>query len=96
MNKNKHIGSSFDDFLAEEGLLEEANAVAAKRVIAWQISEAMKTNGISKQVLAQRMHTSRSQLDRVLDENDTGLTLETLSNAASALGYRVKIDLVAA
>lgn len=93
--RTPHIGSSFDDFLADEGLLEESTAVAVKRVIAWQISEAMKANGIKKATLAKMMHTSRAQLDRVLDENDTGMTLDTLSRAASALGYRVKFDLVA-
>lgn len=93
---NPHIGSGFDDFLQEEALLEEVTAVATKRVIAWQIKEAMKVSGLNKKTLAERMHTSRSQLDRVLDKNDTGLTLETLSRAASALGYRVKVDLIAA
>lgn len=95
MSKNKHIGSSFDDFLAEEGLLEEANAAAAKRVIAWQIAEAMKLAGITKTEMADRMHTSRAALNRVLDENDTGLTLDTLSKAAAALGRKVKVELVA-
>lgn len=96
MKSNPHIGSGFDDFLQEEGILEEVTAVATKRVIAWQIKEAMKASGLNKKTLAERMHTSRSQLDRVLDQNDTGLTLETLSRAASALGYRVKVELVAA
>lgn len=97
MNKqHPNIGSSFDDFLAEEGLLEDATAVAVKRVIAWQLSEAMKLAGVKKNELAKRMHTSRSHLDRVLDAADTGLTLDTLSRAAFALGYRVKVDLVAA
>lgn len=95
MSKNKHIGSSFDDFLADEGLLEEVNAVAAKRVIAWQITEAMKLAGITKTEMAGRMHTSRAALNRVLDENDTGLTLDTLSKAAAALGRKVKVELVA-
>jgi antitoxin HicB len=94
--QNPHIGSSFDDFLSEEGLLEEATAVAIKRVIAWQIAEAMKTRGLTKTAMAVRMHTSRSHLDRVLDANDTGLTIDTLSRAAQALGYRVKIELAAA
>jgi antitoxin HicB len=94
--RNPHIGSSFDDFLAEDGLLEEATAVAIKRVIAWQIAEAMKLRGLTKTAMAGRMHTSRSHLDRVLDENDTGLTIDTLSRAAQALGYRVKIELDAA
>lgn len=97
MNKlNRHVGSDFDDFLAEDGLLEEAMAVAIKRVIAWQIAEAMKSRGLSKKAMAERMHTSRSHLERLLDENDTGLTLETLSRAAHVLGYRVKVELAAA
>lgn len=96
MSKSKHIGSSFDDFLADEGLLEVANSIAAKRVIAWQIAEAMKLAGITKTEMAGRMHTSRAALNRVLDENDTGLTLDTLSKAAAALGRKVKVELVAA
>ncbi len=93
---NQHVGSDFDEFLAEEGILEAATAVAVKRVFAWQIAEAMKARGFTKKAMAERMHTSRSHLDRVLDENDTGLTLDTLSRAAQALGYRVKVELVAA
>ena len=96
MSRNKHIGSSFDDFLAEQGLLEATNAIAAKRVIAWQLAEAMKLAGITKTEMADRMHTSRAALNRVLDENDNGLTLDTLSKAAAALGRRVKVELVAA
>jgi DNA-binding Xre family transcriptional regulator len=92
----RHVGSDFDDFLAADGQLETATAVAIKRVIAWQIAEAMKARGLSKKALAARMRTSRSHLDRLLDEDDTGLTLETLSRAAQALGYRVKIELAAA
>lgn len=95
MSRNKHVGSSFDDFLESEGLLEESEALAVKRVIAWQVAEAMKAGNVSKATLAKRMHTSRSQLDRVLDEADTGLTLDTLSRTATALGYRIKVDLVA-
>ena len=94
MSRNVHKGSRFDDFLEEEGLLEEASALAVKRVVAWQVAEAMKAAGISKSALAARMKTSRSQLDRILDETDTGLTLDTLSRAAAALGYRVQIGLV--
>ncbi|QAU22886.1 helix-turn-helix domain-containing protein [Dyella sp. M7H15-1] len=93
---NPHIGSDFDEFLAEEGMLEASSAVAIKRVIAWQIAQAMKARGMTKKALAERMHTSRSLLDRLLDEDDTGLTVETLSRAAQALGYRVKIELAAA
>lgn len=96
MSRNKHIGSRFDDFLAEEGLLEDANAIAAKRVIAWQLAEAMKQAGITKTEMAARMHTSRAAVNRVLDENDTALTLDTLSKAAAALGCRLRFELVAA
>ena len=95
MNRNKHIGSSFDDFLAEEGLLEEANAIAAKRVIAWQLAQAMKHAGISKTEMAARMRTSRAAVNRVLDANDTALTLDTLSKAAVAVGYTLRFELVA-
>lgn len=94
--RTPHVGSDFDEFLAEEGILEDVTAVAIKRVIAWQIAEAMKVRGLTKKALAERMHTSRSHLDRLLDENDTGLTLDTLSRAAHALGYRVKVELAAA
>lgn len=93
--RNESIGSPFDEFLADESLLDEASAVAVKRVIAWQIAQAMKVAGVNKTTLAERMHTSRAQLSRVLDAEDTGMTLDTLSRAASALGYRVKFDLVA-
>lgn len=96
MSRNPHIGSSFDSFLAEEGILEDTAALAAKRVIAWQVAEAMKSAKLTKSALARRMNTSRSQLDRVLDATDTSLTLDTLSRAATALGYRIQIDLVAA
>ncbi|MBN4841550.1 XRE family transcriptional regulator, partial [Citrobacter braakii] len=86
--RTPHVGSDFDEFLAEEGILEDVTTVAIKRVIAWQIAEAMKVRGLTKKALAERMHTSRSHLDRLLDEHDTGLTLDTLSRAAQALGYR--------
>ena len=94
MTKNKHIGSSFDDFLAEDGLLEEATAIAVKRVIAWQIEQAMQATGTNKSTLAKRMQTSRTVVDRMLDATDTGLTLDTMTRAASALGFRVKVELI--
>ena len=94
--KNSAIGSSYDDFLADDGMLEAASAVAIKRVIAWQLAEAMKAEGMTKKALAERMHTSRSHLDRLLDEHDTGLTLETLSKAARALGRSVRVELAGA
>lgn len=93
--KNIHVGSGFDDFLVEDGQLEAATAVAIKRVITWQFEQAMKLSGISKTTMAERMHTSRAALARLLDENDTGLTLDTLSRGAQALGYRVRVELVA-
>jgi DNA-binding Xre family transcriptional regulator len=91
--KNKHIGSSFDDFLAEEGLLEGANAVALKRVIAWQIEHARKERGMSKAELAQRMDTSRSALDRLLSQDEPSVTLDTLGRAIQALDAKLKIEL---
>ncbi len=91
---NKHIGSNFDDFLAEQGIAEEVSAAALKRVIAWQIAEAMKLQKVTKKALAQRMHTSRTAVDRALDQNDAGMTLATLASAARALGQRVEVRLV--
>ena len=91
----KHIGSNFDDFLAEEAMLEEATATAVKRVIAWQIEQEMKAQKLTKTALASKMRTSRAALNRLLDASDTSLTLTTLASAAAALGKRVKIELVA-
>lgn len=92
---HKPVGSNFNDFLAEDGLLEEASAIAIKRVIAWQLAQAMKAKGLSKLAMAKRMGTSRSHLDRILDATDTGLTLETLSKAANAVGCQVTVALTA-
>ena len=92
----KNIGSSFDDFLKEEAMLEDATALALKRVISWQIAEAMKTQGLTKTELAKRMHTSRAALNRLLDEDDTSLTLTTLASAAAALGKKVNLLLAVA
>lgn len=90
------LGSSFEEFLAEEGILEEVTTIAVKRVIAWQIAEAMKAENLTKKALAERMHTSRANLDRLLSADDTGLTLETLTRAAQALGRRLRVELVPA
>ena len=76
--------------------MEEVSARAMKRVLAWQLQEGMKKRGLAKVALAKRMCTSRSALDRLLDENDTGLTIDTLTRAARALGYKVKLELKAA
>jgi len=90
---NRHIGGSFDDFLEEEGLLAEAEAVAAKRVVAFQIQKLMEEQKLTKAALARRMNTSRSALDRLLDPGNPSVTLLTLERAASALGRRLKIEL---
>jgi predicted XRE-type DNA-binding protein len=92
MNK-KHIGSDFDDFLAEEAMLQETTAVAIKRVIAWQIAQEMQTQHLTKTALAKKMHTSRTALNRLLDENDASLTLTTLVSAAAALGTKIDLRL---
>ena len=92
----KSIGSSFDDFLQEEAMLNEVTAVALKRVTAWQIAEEMKSQQITKTELAKRMHTSRAALNRLLDEKDPSLTLTTLASAAAALGKKVNIQLAEA
>jgi antitoxin HicB len=92
--QNKHLGSSFDDFLAEEGIYEEVTAVAWKRVLAWEVSEAMRKEGISKSEMAKRMKTSRSQLERFLDPDNPSVLLETVQKAATAIGKRVTIGLI--
>ena len=92
----KNIGSSFDDFLQEESLLESSTAVALKRVITWQIDQEMKAQKLTKTELVKRMHTSRAALNRLLDENDASLTLTTLASATAALGKKVNLELAAA
>lgn len=89
-----HSGSSFDEFLREEGVLEEAEAVAIKRVIAWQLRREMQRKRITKKVMAGRLRTSRSQLDRLLDPQYAGVTLGTLSRAAMVLGKRLKVQVI--
>lgn len=91
--KSKNIGSDFDDFLGEEAILDEATAVAVKRVIAWQIGQEMKAQNLTKTTMAKKMHTSRAALNRLLDATDTSLTLTTLSSAASVLGKKFRIEL---
>ena len=90
---NRHVGSSFDEFLSDETMLEEGASVAIKRVIAWQIAQEMKVQNLTKTALAAKMNTSRAALNRLLDENDTSLTLTTLTSAAKALGKNVSIEL---
>lgn len=90
----KHIGSSFDDFLEEEGLLEEAEAIAVKRVLAYQIHAMMKEQQLSKTEMARRMNTSRAALDRLLDPENRSVTLNTMEKAAQSLGKRIRLTLV--
>ena len=92
MNK-KHIGSSFDDFLREEDLLDVAEATATKRVIAFQIAQEMERRGLTKSEMASRMKTSRPALERLLDPSNPSVTLSTLERAASAVGKKLKVEL---
>jgi hypothetical protein len=89
----KHMGSSIDDFLKEEGIFEEAQAQAVKEVVAWQLAEAMKKEKISKNRMAVLLKTSRSQVDRLLSATDD-VTLNSLQRAAAIVGRRVSIELV--
>lgn len=93
MNKNRHIGSNFDDFLHEEGLLAEAEATAIKRIIAHQIAREMAARSISKSALARMMQTSRSSLNRLLDPQNASVTLFTLESVAVALGKKLTVQL---
>jgi hypothetical protein len=94
MIEDKNIGSSLEDFLQEEGRLEESRQVAAKRVLSWQLQEAMKGLHLNKAEMAKRMQTSRSQLDRLLDPDNDKVQLDTLNRAAAIVGKRLKIELV--
>lgn len=93
MMTNPHIGSSFDDFLDEEGIYEEVTAAAVKRVLAWQIEQARRDQGLSKSALAKQMHTSRSQIERLLDPSNTQVQLDTLQRAAAVLGRKLVVEL---
>ena len=86
-----HSGSSFDSFLDQEGIREEVEVVAIKRVLAWQLEQAMQKQQKTKQAMARQLHTSRSQLDRLLDPRNVSVTLDTITRAARALGKRVII-----
>ena len=89
----RHMGSSIDDFLKEEGILEEAQVQAIKEVVAWQLAEAMKKKKISKARMAALLKTSRTQVDRLLDPRND-ITLSSLQRAATIVGRRVAIELV--
>jgi antitoxin HicB len=92
--KEKHIGSSFDTWLREEGLYDAASANAIKRVVARQVEAAMQKKGLSKTEMARRMHTSRAALDRLLDPKYNAVTLSTLQKAAAVLGREIRFELV--
>jgi antitoxin HicB len=91
--RTDHSGSSFDSFLDQEGIREEVEAVAIKRVLVWQLEQAMQEQQKSKQAMAKQLYTSRSQLDRLLDPLNVSVTLDTITRAAKALGKRVIIRL---
>jgi len=91
--KNPHWGSTLDDFLQEEGIYETAKAEAVTRVIAWQLAEEMRKRGITKTQLAEQMHTSRAQVDRVLKAKGN-VTIETLQRAAALVGRELRVELV--
>ena len=94
MISNPYIGSSLDDLLEEDRARAEINAIALKRVLAWQISQAMVENKLTKTKMAKQMKTSRASLDRLLDPENTSVTLSTIERAAKIVGKRLRIDLV--
>jgi antitoxin HicB len=96
MKNNPHIGSLFDNFLDEEDLLTQVNEIAIKRVIAWQLQQEIETKHMTKTEVAKAMGTSRAAVDRLLDPDNTSVTLNTLDRAARVLGKRIKIELVEA
>ena len=89
---NQHTGSDFDDFLDEEGILEVVSAKAHKRLLALQLTDIMKENSMSKTLLATKLKTSRSQLDRILDPDNTAITIELLERVAHAVGKKLRIE----
>lgn len=93
-HRNPRIGSSLDDLLDEDGTLEKINQRAVKAVLAWQLSQAMKSRDLSKAVMSERMRTSRAALDRLLDPENSSVTLSTLERAAAAVGKELRIELV--
>jgi DNA-binding phage protein len=91
---NQHTGSNFDDFLEEEGIIEEASAKAHKRLLALQIADIMKTENMTKTSLANKLQTSRSQLDRILSPDNTAITIDVLERLARAVGKTLHIELI--
>ncbi len=91
--KKGKVGSSFDDFLAAQGMLQECEEQAIKQILADQIKAAMEKDRLTKAAMAARMQTSRRALDRLLDPTNTGVTLHTLQRAAAAIGRQLRIEL---
>jgi antitoxin HicB len=94
--RNPHLGSRFEDFLAQDGTLEAVTAAAQKRVLAWQVAQLMSRQKISKSEMAKRMKTSRAAVERLLDPDNPSVTLQTIGRAAAALGREVEIKLIKA
>lgn len=94
MTSHPNLGSTLDDFLSEDGIKEQATANAIKRVLAWQLKQAMSESGLTKTAMASRMETTRAQLDRVLNPEDGNITIETLQRAAKAVGRSIRLELV--
>ena len=91
---NKHIGTDFSDFLKEDGIFEETNDIAIKRVIAYQLEQEMKVQNITKTKMAEMMNTSRAVVNRLLNPDNSSLTLSTLESATHALGKRLNISII--
>jgi len=92
--RNRHVGSSLNDFLREDGILEEARAVAIKEAVAYQIQQAMEKENITKIEMARRMKTSRAALDGLLAPGNASVTLQTLARAARAIGRELRVELL--
>ena len=92
--KNPQIGGLFDDWMKSEGFYEVATNAAIKEVLAWQLNQSMKEQKLTKVEMAKRLEASRAQLDRILDPKNTGVTLDALSRAATALGRKLRLELV--
>ena len=92
--KNPHVGGLFEDWLKEEGIHEDATNASIKKVVAWQIEQAMQAQQLTRTEMARRMATSRVQLNRLLDPDNDSVTLATLSRAAAVVGRRLRLDLV--
>jgi antitoxin HicB len=94
MKKNKHIGSSFNDFLKEEGIYEKVTLHAVKRVLAWQFEQEMKKQKLSQNAMAKRMNTSRTQIKRLLDPANEKVQLDTIQRAATVVGRKLHVELM--